>query len=122
MSRTSSGLSHTTSSSSQNSRDDQATQSSQFSFQDEEPRHQPPSPLSSSQSSIPNSPIELEASEPSTQDDPHLPKATATKRDKLIGETERVISKAVRDPELHERGVLRAAGGKELADGLAIVD
>ncbi|CAE6499146.1 unnamed protein product [Rhizoctonia solani] len=117
MPRTSSILSHTTASSSKNSLNDPVTQSSQLSFQAQELQHRPSSPLSSSQSSIHNSPTESEA-----PDSPHLPRATATKRDRLIGEAERAISKVVHDPELHERGELRAAGGKELADGLTVVD
>lgn len=33
-----------------------------------------------------------------------------------------IVGKVLRDPELHEGGVLRTAGGKNLADGLAVVD
>ncbi|KAB5589519.1 hypothetical protein CTheo_7041 [Ceratobasidium theobromae] len=58
----------------------------------------------------------------SMRDEP-FPKATATRRDKLVGNVEKVIiSKITRDPELCEQGTLRAVGGKALADGLAMVD
>ncbi|CUA74301.1 hypothetical protein RSOLAG22IIIB_11123 [Rhizoctonia solani] len=79
--------------------------------------------MSSSQSSALNSPTESDSSvESSAQDDPYLPKARATKHDKLVGKTEKVLSKIIRDPELHERAILRATGGKEAAEGLAVVD
>ncbi|CAE6452049.1 unnamed protein product [Rhizoctonia solani] len=118
-----------TSSSSSVFRGDHNTPASQSSFHDEDVDTQHTSSsslarsLSSGQSSTFNSPTQSNSSdERSIEDGPHLPKTQATKRDKLIGEAEKVVSKVIRDPELHERAILRAAGGKEAADGLAVID
>ncbi|KAG9089903.1 hypothetical protein FRC07_012236 [Ceratobasidium sp. 392] len=45
-----------------------------------------------------------------------------TKRDKLAGKVGKVVAKITRDPELHDRAMMREIGGKELADGLTMVD
>ncbi|KAL5633652.1 hypothetical protein ACGC1H_003957 [Rhizoctonia solani] len=118
---THSNPSSTISSSSKDSWEDQSTQSLSH---NEDPQHtsSPMRSLSSSlgESSALNSPIQSDSTERSIEDDPHLPKVHATKRDKLIGEAERVLSKVIRDPELHERAILRAADGKDAADGLVV--
>ncbi|CAE6345360.1 unnamed protein product [Rhizoctonia solani] len=127
MSYTRSIPSHTTSTSSNASLGDQTTRALHSSFHDGDSQDQSGSPLmtghSSGRSSALNSPAPSDISGSINDDyNSHLPTATATKRDKLIGKVERIVSKAVRDPELHERAMLREVGGKELADGLAIVD
>jgi hypothetical protein len=39
--------------------------------------------------------------------------------DKVIGKAEKVIGKATKNPEMHEKGELREAGGKAAAEGRA---
>ncbi|QRW16675.1 hypothetical protein RhiXN_04676 [Rhizoctonia solani] len=136
MSTTNSIPSHTSSYSSSASRGDQTTRILHSSFHTGESQHQPTPSLmaapESGQSSAINSPVSSDISltylrrsvEDSIHDDHdrYLPTATATTRDRLVGKVEKVLSKVVRDPELHERAMLREVGGKELADGMAMVN
>ncbi|KAF8574229.1 hypothetical protein K439DRAFT_1624491 [Ramaria rubella] len=48
-----------------------------------------------------------------------LPQGKASLTDKIIGKTEKVVGKMKKDPELHEKGELREAGGKAAAAGEA---
>ncbi|KAG6335078.1 hypothetical protein ID866_4006 [Astraeus odoratus] len=49
----------------------------------------------------------------------NLPGSGANFGDRVIGKTEKVMGKATRNPEMHERGELREAGGKAAAEGRA---
>ncbi|KAF8692614.1 hypothetical protein RHS03_08576, partial [Rhizoctonia solani] len=128
MSTTNSIPSHTSSYSSNASRGDQTTRILHSSFHTGDSQHQPTPSLmaapESGQSSAINSPVSSDISQDSIHDDHdrYLPTATATTRDRLVGKVEKVLSKVVRDPELHERAMLREVGGKELADGMAMVN
>ncbi|KAJ1306346.1 hypothetical protein OPQ81_007353 [Rhizoctonia solani] len=127
MSCASPNSSYTSSNSSNASPKNQTVHLLQPTFHDGDPQLERICPsttsLGSSQSSARNSSTQADGSaEDLTRYEPHLPKSTATKRDKLVGKVERVVSKIFHDPELHEQGMLRAAGGKELADGLTSVD
>ncbi|OCH84009.1 hypothetical protein OBBRIDRAFT_742343 [Obba rivulosa] len=53
------------------------------------------------------------------QDD--LPEGHAKMTDKLIGKTQKVAGKMMRNPDMHEKGELREAGGKAAVDGEARV-
>ncbi|KAI0321318.1 hypothetical protein OF83DRAFT_1051434 [Amylostereum chailletii] len=46
-----------------------------------------------------------------------LPMGKATFMDKMVGKTEKVIGKVVRNPNMHETGELRETGGKTAARG-----
>ncbi|KAK7443551.1 hypothetical protein VKT23_015724 [Stygiomarasmius scandens] len=48
-----------------------------------------------------------------------LPEGKAKITDKIIGKTEKVIGKMTKNPEMHEKGELREAGGKAAAMGEA---
>ncbi|KAI0944301.1 hypothetical protein AcW1_002046 [Taiwanofungus camphoratus] len=48
-----------------------------------------------------------------------LPEGHARVTDKLIGKTQKVVGKVTRNPEVHEKGELREAGGKAAAKGEA---
>ncbi|THH21764.1 hypothetical protein EUX98_g8285 [Antrodiella citrinella] len=48
-----------------------------------------------------------------------LPEGHASVMDKVIGKTQKVAGKVLRKPEMHEKGELREAGGKEAALGNA---
>ncbi|KIP05686.1 hypothetical protein PHLGIDRAFT_119589 [Phlebiopsis gigantea 11061_1 CR5-6] len=48
-----------------------------------------------------------------------LPEGHAKLTDKIIGKTQKVTGKMMHKPELHEKGELREAGGKEAAAGRA---
>ncbi|TRM63204.1 hypothetical protein BD626DRAFT_402834 [Schizophyllum amplum] len=51
------------------------------------------------------------------QDDKPMGKAKFT--DKMVGKTEKVIGKMSKNPQMHEKGELREAGGKQAAIGQA---
>ncbi|KAG8796048.1 hypothetical protein FRC12_005838 [Ceratobasidium sp. 428] len=99
---------------------DEAIRSIQSSFRHEDdthfdPPHRQPSPIqgaSSASSSIDS--VNGTGATP-TCDKP-------TKRDKLAGKVGKVVAKITHDPELHDRAMLREIGGKELVDGLTMVD
>ncbi|THH27454.1 hypothetical protein EUX98_g6730 [Antrodiella citrinella] len=48
-----------------------------------------------------------------------LPEGHASVMDKVIGKTQKVAGKALKKPDMHEKGELREAGGKEAALGNA---
>ncbi|KAI0092383.1 hypothetical protein BDY19DRAFT_863737, partial [Irpex rosettiformis] len=48
-----------------------------------------------------------------------LPEGKAKATDKLIGKTQKLVGKMMHKPEMHEKGELREAGGKEAAAGRA---
>jgi len=48
-----------------------------------------------------------------------LPEGHASLMDKMIGKTQKVAGKAMKKPEMHEKGELREAGGKQAALGNA---
>ncbi|TBU24885.1 hypothetical protein BD311DRAFT_809650 [Dichomitus squalens] len=48
-----------------------------------------------------------------------LPETHASMTDKLIGKTQKVTGKITRNPEMHEKGELREAGGKAAVQGEA---
>ncbi|THV02646.1 hypothetical protein K435DRAFT_827437 [Dendrothele bispora CBS 962.96] len=48
-----------------------------------------------------------------------LPEGKAKMTDKIIGKTEKVIGKMTKNPEMHEKGELREAGGKAATIGEA---
>ncbi|QRW02431.1 hypothetical protein RhiLY_01429 [Ceratobasidium sp. AG-Ba] len=59
----------------------------------------------------------------STPDSDEIPAENSpTKRDKLAGKVGRILAKVTRDPELRDRAMMQETGGKDLADGLEIVD
>ncbi|EKM76206.1 hypothetical protein AGABI1DRAFT_94308 [Agaricus bisporus var. burnettii JB137-S8] len=51
--------------------------------------------------------------------DEDLPMGKATAADKMIGKTQKVAGKMGKNPELHEKGELREAGGKAATTGQA---
>ncbi|KAG8719609.1 hypothetical protein FRC09_010903 [Ceratobasidium sp. 395] len=100
---------------------DEAMRSIQSSFRHEDDTHfdpptRQPSPLHGASSANSSSMDSVNGTgETPTCDKP-------TKRDKLAGKVGKVVAKITHDPELHDRAMLREIGGKELADGLTMVD
>ncbi|KAF8595318.1 hypothetical protein BDV93DRAFT_528787 [Ceratobasidium sp. AG-I] len=118
---------YTNSESSSATRGDEITRSFQSSFHNGEPTRSPaPPPSTEMHSQVSNSSAGSSHSKDEIIDSDHgfdgVPTARATKRDKIVGKVEQLVGKAIRDPELHERAVLRTVGGKDSADGLAVVD
>ncbi|RPD76813.1 hypothetical protein L226DRAFT_611240 [Lentinus tigrinus ALCF2SS1-7] len=50
---------------------------------------------------------------------PNLPEGHAKVTDKIIGKTQKITGKMTHNPEMHEKGELREAGGKMAAQGQA---
>ncbi|EPQ55639.1 hypothetical protein GLOTRDRAFT_128861 [Gloeophyllum trabeum ATCC 11539] len=48
-----------------------------------------------------------------------LPMGKAGLGDKIVGKTQKVVGKVAKNPEMHEKGELREAGGKAAAQGQA---